>query len=74
MAFEGVDTSVLLSEYDAALFDLGLERCDFLVCDDVVLEELEIHARNALCFDAEGDRLGRGVTVCKGGLGIQTIG
>ena len=74
MAFEGVDTSVFVSEYDTALFDLGLERCDFLVCDDVVLEELEVHARNALCFDAEGDRLGRWATVCEGSLGIQTIG
>ena len=73
MAFEGADTSVLVSEYVAALFDLGLERGDFLVCSDVVFEELEIHVRNTLCFDAEEDRLGGWATECERSLGIRTV-
>ena len=73
MSFESADTSVLVSEYDTALFDLTLERGDLLVCCDVVFEELEVHARDPLCFDTEGDRLGGRAIECEGSLCDQSI-
>ena len=74
MALEIVDTSVLVGEYGTALFDLAFKGGNLLVCDGVVFEELEVHARYALCFPGERYRLGGQATECEGSLGIRRKG
>ena len=48
LAPEFVDTRVLGYEYDSALFDLGGEIGNLPICNEIVFEEFEVHARDAL--------------------------